>query len=213
MELSEAIRTTRSMRRLKPDPIPDEAIRIMLEAAVRAASGGNRQTWSFIVIRNPEIKGKLGALYLECAREYLVPNYGPDASLSPAEQAGRARLLRSAMHLAEHFHEAPVLIAACLDLGQPADRLSPGTALTQGASIYPAVQNLMLTAREQGIGSTLTTLHRRRNAAVKEILKLPPEVEVFALIPLGYPEGRWGEGPRRALEEIVFRDTYGERLY
>lgn len=212
MELLEAIRTTRSMRRLKPDPIPDDAIRAILEAAIRAPSGGNAQGWSFIVVRDRDLKARIGGLYLVGAKELFGTGYGLNPNGSPEEQARGERLVRSALHLAEHFHEAPVLIVACLRLGQPVDQIAPGNAVTRGSSIYPAVQNLMLAARELGIGSTLTTIHRYRDAEVREALRLPPDVEAMAVIPLGYPVGRWGEGPRQPLENVVFRDTYGTPL-
>lgn len=213
MELMEAIRTTRSMRRLKPDPIPDEAIRHILEAAIRAPSGGNSQGWSFIVVRDPEQKARIGALYLEGAEQLFSTGYGLNPNGTPEQRAHGERLVRSAMHLAEHFHEAPVLIVACLGLGQPVDQIPSSVAVTRGSSIYPAVQNLMLAARELGIGSTLTTLYRYRNAEVREVLRLPPDVEAMAIVPLGYPTGRWGEASRRPLTHIVFRDSYGTRLY
>jgi nitroreductase len=213
MELMEAIRTTRSMRRLKTVPIPDDAIRTILEAAIRAPSGGNAQGWSFIVVRDPALRARIGALYLEGAKELFSTGYGLNPNGTPEEQARGERLVRSAMHLAEHFHEAPVLIVACLRLGQPVDQIAPGNAVTRGSSIYPAVQNLMLAARELGIGSTLTTIHRYRNAQVREALRLPPDVEAMAIIPLGYPAGRWGEAPRRPLDDVVFAETYGNRLY
>jgi nitroreductase len=107
----------------------------------------------------------------------------------------------------------PVLIVACLRLGRPIADIPSATAVTRGASIYPAVQNLMLAARELGIGSTLTTIHRYRDAEIREALRLPPDVEAMAIIPLGYPTGRWGEGPRRTIEDVVFEDIHGRRLY
>lgn len=212
MELMEAIRTTRSMRRLKSDPIPDEDIRAILAAAIRAPSGSNQQGWSFIVVRDGGIKAQLGALYRDAAYALFGGGYGerPDATLE--EQRQTRRLVSSVLHLADHFGEAPVLIAACLALGRPLAEMRPDQAITRGASIYPAVQNLMLAARERGIGSTLTTLHRSKNDEVRRILSLPPDIEALAIVPLGYPEGRWGEAPRRPLDEIVFRDRFGERL-
>jgi nitroreductase len=114
------------------------------------------------------------------------------------------RVRSSAAHLAEHLHEAPVLVLCCIR-GKP--------SLTLGSSIYPAVQNLMLAARAFGIGSTLTTFHLYREAEIKQLLNIPEDVQTAALIPLGYPTGRWGRGPRKPVEEVVFADRFGEPLW
>lgn len=203
MDVLEAIHTTRSMRRLKTDPIPDEVIREILEAAVRGPSGSNQQTWSFIVIRDPAIKKRVQELYYEAGKAYFASQQ-PSPDLSEEQRAVAARVRSSALHLAEHMHEAPVLIMCCIRGKE---------SFTLGSSIYPAVQNLMLAARAFGIGSTLTTIHRGRDSEVKELLNIPEDVHTAALIPLGYPTGRWRQGPRKPLEEVVFADKYGERLY
>ncbi|MFQ5830171.1 MAG: nitroreductase family protein [Candidatus Methylomirabilia bacterium] len=203
MDLFEAIDTQRAIRRLKADPIPDAVIRRLLDAAICAPSGGNRQGWSFIVIRNAEVRARLAELYREGFQELLkVPYYRDAATAPPDSPAGK--LLASARHLAEHLQEAPVLILACLNTeGAP-----PG--LTTGSSIYPAVQNLLLAARGLGIGTTLTTIHRFRDAQVKELLGIPPGVETAALIPLGYPLGKFGRPPRRPAQEVTHFDRWGQ---
>lgn len=203
MDVLEAIHTTRSMRRLKTDPIPDEVIREILEAAVRGPSGSNQQSWSFIVIRDPAIKKGIQELYAEAGMAYFASQQpSPDLTDDQRQQAGRVR--NSAVHLAEHMHEAPVLIMCCIRGNE---------SFTLGSSIYPAVQNLMLAARAFGVGSTLTTIHRGRDAEVKKLLNIPEGVHTAALIPLGYPTGRWRSAPRKPLEEVVFSDKYGDRLY
>ncbi|MFQ5899729.1 MAG: nitroreductase family protein [Candidatus Methylomirabilia bacterium] len=203
MDLFEALHTQRTIRRLKPDPIPDSVIRQLLEAAICAPSGGNRQGWTFIVIRDPEVRGHLAELYREGFRELLkIPYYRDAAALPPDSPAGK--MLASARYLAEHLHEAPVLILACLN----AEGAAPG--LTMGSSIYPAVQNLLLAARGLGIGSTLTTIHRFRDSQVKELLGIPPGVETAALIPLGYPLGKFGRPPRKPVQQVTFFDRWGQ---
>lgn len=204
LDVLEAIATTRSMRRLKPDPIPDDVLREILEAAVRAPSGSNRQTWSFIVIRDPEVKARVQKLYYAGAQEYFEQFDAALGELTPEEQEQKGRVRRSAAHLADHLHEAPVLIMCCI---------SGVESFGLGASIYPAVQNLMLAARAFGIGSTLTTFHRAREREFRELLNLPDDVHAAALVPLGYPTGRWGRSRRKPLEEVVFADRYGEPLY
>jgi nitroreductase len=150
-DLFEIIRTTRSMRRLKTDPVPNELIRKILEAGVCAPSGGNMQRWRFLVIRDAGIKQTVGAFYKRAWDEQVAPRY---RSGEPAPGMSRERFLRlldAAEYLAAHIHEAPVWIVPCLEGGTP--------TRTSGSSIYPAVQNMLLAARALGLGATLTTLY------------------------------------------------------
>jgi len=206
MDFFDAVTTQRAMRRLKPDPIPDAAIRQIMDAAICAPSGGNRQGWSFLVVRDAAKRARLGELYRECWAELIKVPYYAAASKEPPDSA-TVKMLASARHLGEHLGEAPVLILACI-------ALEPGIApsVTTGSSIYPAVQNIMLAARALGIGSCLTTIHRYRDAQVKELLGIPPNVETAALIPLGYPLGKFGRPPRRPLREVAFGDRWGQAL-
>ncbi len=204
MDFFDVVTTQRAIRRLKTDPIPDAALRQIMDAAICAPSGGNRQGWSFIVVRDPAKRARLGELYREAWSELMkVPYYRDAASAPPDSPAGR--MLASARHLGQHLGEAPVLILACI-------ALDPGAqpTLTTGASIYPAVQNIMLAARALGIGSCITTIHRFRDAQVKELLGIPSDVETAALIPLGYPLGNFGRPPRRPLREVAFADRWGQ---
>ncbi len=204
MDFFDVVTTQRAIRRLKTDPIPDAALRQIMDAAICAPSGGNRQGWSFIVVRDPAKRARLGELYREAWSELMkVPYYRDAASAPPDSPAGR--MLASARHLGQHLGEAPVLILACI-------ALDPGAqpTLTTGASIYPAVQNIMLAARALGIGSCITTIHRFRDAQVKELLGIPSDVETAALIPLGYPLGKFGRPPRRPLREVAFADRWGQ---
>lgn len=198
MDLFEAINTTRAMRRLKPDPVPDELVWKVLEAAIRAPSGGNRQPWGFLVVRDEEKKKKIAEWYLEAWNK----SYAAMKHVATADPAS-ARTYASADHLANHLAEAPVLIIAAVRSGDV------GTS-PAGSYIYPAVQNLMLAARGLGLGTTLTTLHRAHEKEVKELLGIPDEIETMALIPLGWPEGKFGMGPRRPVEEVTFWDAWGK---
>ena len=202
MELFEVMSTQRSMRRLKPDPVPDAVIRQILDLAICAPSGGNRQGWSFVVVRDAAKRKRLGELYRQAWGELMkVPYYAAASQASPDSPAGR--MLASARHLSEHLGEAPVLVLACI-------ALDPGATptLTTGASIYPAVQNLMLAARALGVGSCLTTIHKYRDAQVKELLGVPADVDTAALVPLGYPLGKFGRPPRRPVAEVVHWDGW-----
>ena len=204
MDFFDVVTTQRAIRRLKTDPIPEAVLRQIMDAAICAPSGGNRQGWSFVVVRDPAKRARLGELYREAWGELMKVPYYAGAAKEPADSPA-GRMLASARHLGEHMGEAPVLILACI-------ALDPGVnpTLTTGASIYPAVQNIMLAARALGIGSCITTIHRFRDAQVKELLGIPAEIETAALIPLGYPLGKFGRPPRRPLREVAFADRWGQ---
>ena len=206
MDFFDVVTTQRAMRRLKPDAIPDDIVRRIMDAAICAPSGGNRQNWSFVVVRDPAKRARLGELYREAWGELMKVPYYASASKEPASSPA-GKMLASARHLGEHLGEAPVIVLACV-------ALDPGVkaSLTTGASIYPAVQNIMLAARALGIGSCITTIHRFRDAQVKELLGIPAEIETAALIPLGYPLGKFGRPPRRPLSEVAFADRWGRAL-
>jgi nitroreductase len=194
MDVLEAIRTTRSMRRLDPArAVSEEDLRTVLEAATRGATGGNSQPVRWLVVREPTLRQRLGEIYQKQA-QVALKRYEEIARTDP--QA--ARMLRSAQHLADHMGEAPVLLLPC----------ARGERGFVEASVYPGVQNLMLAARALGLGTTLTTIHRRDEESVKRVLGIPEDVHTFCLIPLGHPLGRWGEGPRRSLEEVVYWDSW-----
>ncbi len=198
----EAIHTTRSMRRLTNQTIPDDALKKILDAAIRAPSGSNQQTWSFIVITDPTLKKQIQEVYCSVAERYF--ERGPRTISDGSGSQTMAHVRSSARHLAEHLHEAPVLVLCCI-------RGERSFAL--GASIYPAVQNLMIAARAFGVGSTLTTFHLAEEQKIKDLLGIPLDVHTAALIPLGYPEGRWGTASRRPVEDVVFQDRYDRRYW
>ena len=200
MDLFEAIGTQRAMRRLKPEPVSDENLWTILDAAIKAPSGGNSQPWRFLVIRDPDIKRKIGEYYLDGWNRV----YGPLREFALANP-DLGRTYRSADHLANHLAEVPVLILATVQqrgvaVGSPA-----------GASIYPAVQNLMLAARALGLGTTLTTLHMEHDQEVKDLLGIPEDVDTMALIPVGWPKGHFGPAPRQPVEQVTFWDRWGEQ--
>ncbi|MGH7276638.1 MAG: nitroreductase family protein [Candidatus Rokuibacteriota bacterium] len=203
MDFFDVVTTQRATRRLKPDPIPDAALRKIMDAAVCAPSGGNRQGWSFLVVRDAAKRARLGELYREAWGDLMKVPFYRDAAAAPPDSAA-GKMLSSARHLAEHLGEAPVLVLACI-------AIDAGTkpTLTTGASIYPAVQNIMLAARALGIGSCITTIHKFRDAQVKELFAIPAEVETAALIPLGSPLRKFGRPPRRPLGEVAFADRWG----
>jgi nitroreductase len=202
--LFEIIHTTRSMRRLKPDPVPDALIRQILEAGQYAANGGNAQHWRFLVIKDPAIKKAVQVFYQRAFDEVIGPHYRsspPPAGMDPERYRRQAD---AAQYLTEHFHEAPVWIVTCIDHGkQPTNRWS-------GSSIYPAVQNMLLAARALGLGATLTTRHLLYEKEAEAALGLPPGVHSYAIIPIGYPLGKFGPVRRGPLGEIVYQDRWGQ---
>jgi len=201
-DLFEIMGTTRSMRRLKPDPVPAELIRKILEAGVSAPSGGNMQRWRFLVIRDPEIKKTVGAYYKRAWDEVVSPRYRAGESAPGTNPERFLRMLDAAQHLADHIHEAPVWIVPCLQGANP--------TRTAGSSIYPAVQNILLAARALGLGATLTTLYLNFEKEVETTLGLPADVHSYALIPLGYPMGRFGPVRRVPLADVVYGDRWGQ---
>ncbi|MDA0269529.1 MAG: nitroreductase family protein [Chloroflexi bacterium] len=202
-ELFEVIHSMRAMRRLKPDPIPDALVRQVLEAGVAAPNPSNQQRWRFLVVKDADIKQRVQVYYARALDEGIRDHY-LSAPLPPGvTKQGYARQLSAVEYLTEHFHEAPVWIVACLEDGASPNR---GT----GASIYPAVQNMLLAARALGLGATLTSRHIRHAAEVDAIFGLPADAHSYAIIPLGYPMGRFGPTRRAPLEEVVYSDRWGQ---
>jgi nitroreductase len=201
-ELFEIIRTTRSMRRLKSDPVPPALIRQILEAGTCAPSGGNMQNWRFLVIRDQAIKDSVAQWYRKGWHEVVGPRYRSGAPSPGASRERFERMLAAAEHLADHLQDAPVWIVPCLQGG--------AHTRTSGSSIYPAVQNMLLAARALGLGATLTTLYLLFEKEAEAALGLPSDAHSYAIIPIGYPMGRFGPVGRVALTDVVFADRWGE---
>ena len=201
--LFEIIHTTLSMRRLKPDPVPDALIRRILEAGQCAANGGNAQQWRFLVVRDRAIKQAVQVWYQRAFDEVVGPRYRsspPPAGMDPERYRRQAD---AAQYLTEHFHEAPVWIVACLEDGPTPNRMA-------GSSIYPAVQNMVLACRALGLGTTLTTRHMLFEKEADAALGLPPGVHSYAILPIGYPMGKFGPVGRGSMKEFVYQDKWGQ---
>lgn len=211
--LYEAMSTLRAVRRLRPEPVPDAVLRRVLEAATWAPSGGNRQAWRLVVVRDHAHKGALGALYAEGWREMLGRYDDLLASLPEDRAAKERRALDAGTHLADHFAEVPVVVVVCFDPAGLAvtDADQPRVSVVGGGSIYPAVQNLLLACRAEGLGCVLTTLLCAREPEVKSLLGVPDEWGTAATIPIGYPVGRGhGKISRRPVEAMAFADHWGQ---
>ncbi len=197
MDFFDVVNTTRAMRRLKPDDVSDDDLWTILQAAVMAPNGGNLQPWNFIVVRDAEKKRKIGEWYLEGWEKM----YGPARETMLANPEG-AKAYKSADHLARNIASVPVLIFATLRMGTA----NPG--IIAGSSIYPAVQNLMLAARTLGLGTTLTTLHRFHEEDVRKLLGIPDGVETMAMIPIGWPKGKFGVPNRQPVEKVAYWEAW-----
>ena len=202
LDVLEAIHSTPARRYLKPDPIPDDVLWEILDAAIRGPSGGNQQGWGWMVIRDAETKRQIAEWYLEgWTRAYGGQR---DESRSGDTTLGRVNYL-SAGHLANHIADAPVWV-------MPVMRGAAGSGGRNGGSIYGAVQNLMLAARAHGIGATLTTLYAGHEDDVRKLLGLPDDAATMGLIPLGYPaRGKWAQPKRRPVDEVTHWEQWGEQ--
>jgi len=189
ISLFEALRTCRTVRRLRPDPVPDELLRKILTAATWAPSGGNRQPWRFLVVRDAERKRQLRELYLPLWRTFSQA-YTAHLSGLPAEaRARQERMVGSADHLAEHFHEAPVIVVVCVHIPE-------------------------LACRAVGLGAALTTLLCQKEPEVRALLDIPVGWATCAHLALGFPEGA-GHGPvrRKPVERVAFLDRWEQPLF
>lgn len=194
MDVFEAIATTRAMRRLDPDrDVADRDLLKIVEAATKAPSGGNSQPARWMVVRDADKRRRLGDIYRECWQSVR----GHYANLAETS-TDTARVLRSADHLGEHMGDAPAIILPC----------AKGQSGQVESSIFGAVQNLFLAARALGLGTTLTTVHRLREDEVRQVLGIPDDVSTWAMIPVGYPLGRWGEAKRRPVQEVTYWDGW-----
>jgi nitroreductase len=196
------IHTTRAMRRLATTPVADDLILEILRAGICAPNGGNRQPWSFLIVRDADVKARVQHYYA-LAYEAVTREVYELAAPSGVTREQYEQQDERVRHLTEHIHEAPVWIVACLHVG---DR--PPAAGT-GASIYPAVQNMLLAARALGLGATLTNRHLVFAKEVDAIFGLPPEVRSFAIVPIGYPLGKFGPVRRGPLEPLLHADQWG----
>lgn len=201
-DLFEIMESTRAMRRLKPDPVPDELIAKILQAGTCAPNGGNIQKWRFLVIKDRKIKEAVQVWYKKAFDEWIGPRY---VNSEPPPGVDKAKYLRqhaAVEYLTDHFADAPVWIVACVVDAKP-DR-------STGSHIYPAVQNMLLTARALGLGCTLTTRHLFYEKETEAALGLPEGVHSYAILPIGYPIGKFGPVKRGPLKDIVFQDRWGQ---
>jgi nitroreductase len=203
VDVYEALYTTRAMRRIKPDPIPLDVQQRILDAAIRAPSGGNTQNWRFMLVDDPGLKAQLGPIYRECLGQLWVTVYkdrleAARANPSDPEMEQMLRIQRSAQYLADHFEEYPLLLFSFVQYDP------------SGGSIFPATWSAMLAARAEGVGASLTSVFFFQIDKVLDILGVPKqEGWLFSsCVTFGYPTGRWGVAPRRPVHEVSYRNGW-----
>jgi nitroreductase len=207
MELYEALYTTRAMRRVKPDPIPLAVQQKLLDAAIRAPSGGNAQLWRFMLVDDPALKARLGPIYRACLASLWETIYKPRvdaAAKAPDAPESRefVKMKRSASWLADHFEQYPLLLFAFTQFDNT------------GGSIFPSVWSAMLAARAEGVGSALTSVFIFRLPEVLEALSVPKDQgwNFNCCVTFGYPTGKWGVAPRNPVHQVSFRNGWGGPL-
>ena len=218
----EVMSTMRAMRRLKPDPVPDELLEKLVEAATWAPSGSNLQGYEFVVVTDRTKMARLAQLWARSVDAYLESV----GKVTPAAQDDGVR--RAVLYQRDHFHETPALVVPCYRTG----RLDPRTAsklmtsfglgdgarlalrgqrvsaLTEASSVYPGVQNLLLAARALGLGAVITVWHLMIEHEWKRELGIPGDVNTFAVVPVGWPRGRFGPVKRRPAADVIHRDRW-----
>jgi nitroreductase len=206
MPLDQAMNTQRAIRRLEAKPVDDALLRRLLELALKAPTGSNAQNWEFVVVKDPAVKARLAR-----ANRRAFTLYERIGRRRAAKDPKWGRLLDSVRWQAEHFEEIPVVIVACLR--GPRTWFPQFAAASYYGSIFPSVQNLLLAARAAGLGAALITLPLWSTWNARRILGLPFSVTPCAVIPLGWPRGKYGPTTRRPIEEVVSIDRYGNRAW
>ena len=196
--LLEGIRTTRAIRRLRPDPVPPALVRKVCEAGTFAPSGGNRQPWFFIAVTDPARRAFVAERYRTAFHAYIQPAVA--AAADPSYPETKRRNLRAALHLADHLDQVPVLlfVAGWTRRGAP-----------QLQALFPAIQNVLLACRAVGLGASVTTVHTAFGREIDAWLGLPENAPTCALLPIGWPIGRYGRPPRRPVDTCLFAERYG----
>lgn len=203
--LYEGLCTTRAIRRYRPDPVPDADVAAMLYGATRAPSGSNRQPYRFLALRDGpnavKAKARLGVSFREMWASKRAAD-GYDEGSGAEESSPKARMARTMQRFVDQFEQTPLVVLAGLQ--------SYRDDVYLGASIYPACQNLLLSARALGYGGVMTVWHVAVEAELRELLAIPDDVFLAATLAIGKPEGHHGPLRRRPLQELAFDDRWGQ---
>jgi nitroreductase len=204
MDVFEALYTSRALRRFKPDPVPEEVIFQLLDAAIRAPTGHNSQDWRFVVVTEPEPKKKMQE-WSERAWRLAFPAYQEDQAIDALPRTQRLSI-KSVKDLAQTLATVPLIIVVC---GLRGKHSSPG------GSHFPAIQNMLLAARALGLGGSIFNLPmvggpELGGKAMYELLGIPESNEIYACVPLGYPTDKPGPLTRKPVKKVAFRNRWGE---
>jgi nitroreductase len=199
MPLFEVIHNCRAMRRLEPREVPEELLIKLIDAANQAPSGSNSQLARWLIVRDPGQRQKLADLNRKHAEPYIAPNLE-----NPANEKQK-KMLEAVVWQMDHMHEIPALIVACFDYQEKVEGLG---VYRSAGSVWPGVQNLLLTARALGLGAAPTTLALRDQDSVRKALDLPETFAALCLIPVGYPKGKFGPVTRKPVSEIMRFDRW-----
>ncbi len=194
--LFEALYSTRALRRFTDEPVSDEDLFQVIDAAIRAPAGGNMQVWHFLVVRDEEKRRRIGELYWQVWTEY-GKQYVDDPSKIDDLPKQMRMVVRSTDDLARNIGKVPVHLFMC----------GPKEA---AGTVYPAVQNALLACRGIGLGSVVTGFHRMHMKELRELLGIPENQEAHALLPIGWPSDKIGPVTRRPVQKVVSMDTWGE---
>ena len=192
--------SARALRRFKPDPVPDDVLFQLMDAAIRAPSGQNAQDWRFILVRDREHKRKLQA-WAEIPWRRYRERFATAEEIDALPRSQRLSL-KSVEHLVHHLARTPVIVVV---LGLK-ERHS-----TAGGSTFPAVQNLLLAARGMGLSGSVFNFPLSREDALRDMLGIPDNNEVYCVVPLGYPTDRHGPLGRKPIRQVVYDGRFGER--
>lgn len=209
LPLLEGLASTRTIRRYLLEPMPDEDLASILWHATRAPSGSNRQPVRYLVLRDgpqaQRARAVLGQSFRSSwAAKRAADGYGAQTTESDGADTPKARMAATMQHFVDHLEQVPVIVLVCLQRYRDANPY-------EGASVYPAVQNLLLAARALGYGGALTMWHQLVEPQLRELLGVPDHVAMSACITLGRPAGRHGPVRRRPLHDVVFEDQWGEQ--
>ncbi|MGP3769264.1 nitroreductase family protein [Streptomyces sp. SDT5-1] len=226
--LFDTMATMRAMRRLRPDPVPDELLERLIQAAVWGPSGGNMQRYEYVLVTDPAVMAELAPLWKRCVDAYLATTgkHAPEGM----DEAAYARMVAAIEYQRDHFAETPALVVPCYRFPPPrldqegleasAAALGPAatatmaatqerfTALAEGSCVYPGVQNLLLAARGLGLAANITIWHLMLEDEWKAALGIPDDMRTFAAIPVGWPLGRFGPVRRRPVADVLHRDRW-----
>jgi len=219
MELQEVMRTTPATREFTDEPVPDEVIRNILDVARFAPSGGNRQAWHVLVLKDQEVRARIRDLYVSSWREYMahvragLVAFAPldhGRWTGPAVDLEQARATPAPMAFSDHLDHVPVLLLLVVELAGLAvlDNGLDRQSIIGGASVYPFAHNVLLAARDVGLGGVLTTVLAREEPAVKDLLGIPDGHALAALLALGHPATRVTKLRRSEVEEFTTVDRF-----